>query len=47
MAASLHYKNWQRPGAVVNRTLDEFEESKVAKSGPLYIVCQSSTTKRR
>ena len=29
LAASILYKNWQRPGAVVNATLEEFEESKV------------------
>ena len=35
VAASLLYKNWQRPGAVVNATLDE---SKVTKNGSLYIM---------
>ena len=35
VAASLLYKNWQRPGAVVNATLDD---SKVTKNGSLYIM---------
>ena len=31
LAGSLLYKNWQRPGAIVNATLREFEEAKVVR----------------
>ena len=36
VAASLLYKNWQRPGAVKNATVKEFEESRVMRGGCLY-----------
>ena len=36
VATSLLYKNWQRPGAVTNATLKEFEESMVLRKGELY-----------
>ena len=40
LAGSLLFKNWQRPGAVVNATLAEFEEAKVVREGRevLYIM---------
>ena len=31
LAGSLLYKNWQRPGAIVNATMDEFDHAKVVR----------------
>ena len=33
LAGSLLYKNWQRPGAIVNATLTEFENANVVRTG--------------
>ena len=33
LAGSLLYKNWQRPGAIVNATRDEFSTAKVCREG--------------
>ena len=40
LAASLLFKNWQRPGAVTNATVNEFEAAKVIVKGgePLYVM---------
>lgn len=41
VAASILYKNWQRPGAVANATLQEFRECKLVQKDettPLYVV---------
>ena len=42
LAGSLLYKNWQRPGAIVNATLQEFEQCKVMQVGnrrePLFVM---------
>ena len=38
LAASLLYKNWQRPGALVNATVKEFEDCKVMEKGGIYIM---------
>jgi hypothetical protein len=38
LAGSLLYKNWQRPGAIVNATLEEFENATCMTDKSLYIM---------